>query len=197
MLFKSAKSVFDYLIVGLGNPGIEYEKTRHNAGFMAIDKLSDKCGCKIDRAKFESLYADTVISGKRVMLLKPQTYMNNSGRAVSAVSSFYKIPYDKIIVLFDDISLDVGNIRIRRKGSAGGHNGIKDIIELLGTEDIMRIKIGVGQKPNKDYNLADWVLSKLPANLAEDFDTALDNAAKATESIVKNGIDKAMNAYSK
>lgn len=197
MFLKSAKSVFDYLIVGLGNPGIEYEKTRHNAGFMAIDKLSGMCGCEVSKAKFEALCADTVIAGKRVMLLKPQTYMNNSGRAVAAVSSFYKIPYDKIIIMFDDISLDVGNIRIRRKGSAGGHNGVKDIIELLGTEDIMRIKIGVGQKPNKDYNLADWVLSRLPSDLAAGFDGALENAAKAAECIVKNGIDKAMNAYSK
>lgn len=197
MFLKFKSSGFEYLIVGLGNPGIQYEKTRHNAGFMAVDALTSELGITLKKHKFESVYGDTVIASKRVIISKPQTFMNNSGSAVSAISSFYKIPSDKIIVLFDDISLPVGSIRIRRKGSAGGHNGIKDIIELLGTEDIMRIKIGVGEKPNPDYDLKDWVLSKIPENDVEALSVAYKNAAKAVKEIINHGIDSAMNKYSK
>ena len=197
MLFKKRTSGFEYLIVGLGNPGMQYQNTRHNAGFMAADMLAQKLECDFSRNKFDALYGDTEISGHRVIIAKPQTYMNLSGKAVVALSSFYKIPHDKIIVLFDDISLDVGKIRIRRKGSAGGHNGIKDIIELTGTEDIMRIKIGVGGKAHPDSDLKDHVLGKIPAEQIEDFECALKNAVKAVQEIISRGIDSAMNKYSK
>lgn len=197
MFLKLKPSGFEYLIVGLGNPGITYENTRHNAGFMVIDELLDDLNLTLNKHKFESLYSDTVISGKRVIIAKPQTFMNNSGKAVSAISSFYKIPAEKIIVIFDDISLAVGNIRIRRKGSAGGHNGIKDIIELMGTEDIMRIKVGVGSKPNPEYDLKDWVLGKPSETDAKNMKTACKNAAKAVKEIICSGIDSAMNKYSK
>ncbi|MBR6903066.1 MAG: aminoacyl-tRNA hydrolase [Clostridia bacterium] len=197
MFFRSKNGSFEYMVVGLGNPGIQYENTRHNAGFLGIDALCKRTGAKLNKHKFESLIGDTVIGGKRTIILKPQTFMNNSGRAVSAVSRFYKMPADKIIVLFDDISLPVGNIRIRRKGSAGGHNGIKDIIELMGTDNIMRIKIGVGDRPNSNYDLKDWVLGKMPSDLADDFNRAFESAAKAIEEIITVGIDSAMNKYSK
>lgn len=197
MFFRSKSNSFEYMVVGLGNPGLQYENTRHNAGFLGVDMLCAKKGIKLNKHKFESLIGDTVIAGKRTIILKPQTFMNNSGRAVSAVSRFYKIPADKIIVLFDDISLPVGNIRIRRKGSAGGHNGIKDIIELMGTDNIMRIKIGVGERPNNDYDLKDWVLGKMPNDLADDFNRAFETAAEAIEEIITVGIDSAMNKYSK
>lgn len=197
MFFKSKSGTFDYMIVGLGNPGLQYEGTRHNAGFMAIDLLAKTLNVEITRIKFESLYADCQIGDKRILLLKPQTYMNNSGRAVLAASSFYKIPLDKILVIFDDISLDVGNIRIRRKGSAGGHNGVKDIIELLGSDEIMRIKVGVGQKPNPQYDLVKWVLGKIPSEQRDTFDKSLEKTSDAAKTIINSGIDKAMNAYSK
>ena len=197
MFLKLRPSGFEYLIVGLGNPGVTYENTRHNAGFMAVDELLSDLNLSLNKHKFESVYGDTVISGKRVIIAKPQTFMNNSGKAVSAISAFYKIPADRIIVIFDDISLPVGNIRIRRKGSAGGHNGIKDIIELMGTEDIMRIKVGVGERPNRDYDLKDWVLGKLSESDAENMKTACKNAAAAVKEIITSGIDSAMNKYSK
>ena len=197
MLFKKKTSGFEYLIVGLGNPGMQYEKTRHNAGFMAADMLAEKFECSFSRNKFDALYGDTEISGHRVIIAKPQTYMNLSGKAVVALSNFYKIPLDKIIVLFDDISLDVGKIRIRRKGSAGGHNGIKDIIELTGTEDIMRIKIGVGGKAHPDSDLKDHVLGEIPDEQTENFEGAIKNAVKAVQEIISRGIDSAMNKYSK
>ena len=197
MLFKKRASGFEYLVVGLGNPGMQYEKTRHNAGFMAADLLAEKYDCTLSRNKFDAIYGDTEIGGHRVIIAKPQTYMNLSGKAVVAISQFYKIPLSNIIVMFDDISLDVGKIRIRRKGSAGGHNGIKDIIELTGTEDIMRIKIGVGAKPHPDYDMKDWVLGRIPKDQESDFNTACDNAVKAVEEIIARGIDSAMNKYSK
>lgn len=192
---KSSK--YDLLIIGLGNPGLQYEKTRHNAGFMAVDKLAKKHGIELSKNKFDCVFGDGTINSHRVLIAKPQTYMNLSGKAVVAISNFYKVPLDKILVLFDDISLEVGKIRIRRKGSSGGHNGIKDIIELTGSENIARIKIGVGGKPSQDTDLKDWVLGKLPNELFADFDKALENACGATEEILKGGIDSAMNKYSK
>lgn len=197
MIFKSNKSTFDFLIAGLGNPGLQYERTRHNAGFMAADLLAERYSCKFAKSKFDAKFDEINIGGKRILLVKPQTYMNNSGAAISAIAKFYKIPTDRIIVMFDDISFDVGKIRIRRKGSAGGHKGIKDIIEILGTEDIMRIKIGVGSKPNPEYDLKDWVLGKMPKELQGDFEVALKAAADAVEEIINRGIDSAMNKYSK
>lgn len=197
MIFGKNKSSFDFLIAGLGNPGLTYEKTRHNAGFMAIDKLAEKYGCNFSKHKFEGIYGECDIEGKRVLLLKPQTFMNNSGRAVSQITAFYKIPYDNCLIIYDDISLDIGNIRIRRKGSAGGHNGIKDIIELAGTENIPRIKIGVDKKPNPEYDLKDFVLGKIPKEKWDDFEKALEKSVSAVGELLKNGIDSAMNKYSK
>ena len=195
MIFK--KPTYDFLVVGLGNPGVQYENTRHNAGFMVADRLMEKCGGDFNKHKMESVYGECQIGKNRVLVMKPQTYMNNSGTAVSAVMNFYKIPDDKIIIVSDDISLPVGKIRIRRKGSHGGHNGLKDIFQLMGTDNIMRVKIGVGAKPHPDYDLADWVLGKFPKEDEENLSTALDNSVKAIEEIIKRGIDSAMNKYSK
>ena len=195
MIFK--KPTYDFLVVGLGNPGLQYEKTRHNVGFMSADLLMKKEGGEFTKHKIDSHYGECEIGKKRILVMKPQTFMNNSGTAVSAVSKFYKIPLDKIIIISDDISLDVGKIRIRRKGSHGGHNGLKDIFQLLGTDNIMRIKIGVGAKPHPDYDLADWVLGKFPKEDEENLNTALENSVKAIEEIIKRGIDSAMNKYSK
>lgn len=194
MIFGKNKSDM-WLIAGLGNPGLQYEKTRHNAGFMAADRLAEKHGAQFNKHKFDAVCADFKINDNRILLVKPQTYMNNSGRAVSALLNFYKIPTDRLIVMFDDITLDIGKLRLRRKGSHGGHNGIKDIIELTGTDDIMRIKIGVGERENRDYDLKDWVLGKIPTEQMTDFNKALDRAALAAEEIITRGIDSAMNKY--
>lgn len=194
MIFGKNKSDM-WLIAGLGNPGLQYEKTRHNAGFMAADRLAEKHGAQFNKHKSEAVYADFKIGDNRILLVKPQTYMNNSGRAVSALLNFYKIPTDRLIVMFDDITLDIGKLRLRRKGSYGGHNGIKDIIELTGTDEIMRIKIGVGERENRDYDLKDWVLGKIPTEQMTDFNKALDRAALAAEEIITRGIDSAMNKY--
>lgn len=195
MIFK--KPTYDFLVVGLGNPGLQYEKTRHNVGFMSADLLMKKAGGEFTKHKMDAHFGECEIGKKRILVMKPQTFMNNSGTAVSAVSKFYKIPADKIIIISDDISLDVGRIRIRRKGSHGGHNGLKDIFQLMGTDSIMRVKIGVGAKPHPDYDLADWVLGKFPKEDEENLGTALDNSVKAIEEIIKRGIDSAMNKYSK
>ncbi len=197
MLFKNSKTSFDYLIVGLGNLGMQYEKTRHNAGFMAIDILAERNGCEFNKQKFDAVYGQCDIGDFRCLLAKPQTFMNLSGKAVAAIARFYKIPLSNVLVMFDDISLDVGKIRLRRNGSAGGHNGIKDIIELTGSTEIPRIKIGVGKKPHPDYDLKDWVLSKIPDEQWADFEKALENAAKAAETVIKSGMDTAMNRYSR
>ena len=194
MFFKK-KDADIWLIAGLGNPGLQYEKTRHNAGFMAADKIAEKYGVQFTKRKFDSIYGEFTLGKTKVLLLKPQTYMNNSGSAISAAAKFYKIPTDRIIIMFDDISLDVGKLRMRRKGSHGGHNGIKDIIELMGTDEIMRIKIGVGERTNRDYDLKDWVLGKIPAEALPEFEKALDRAADAAAEIIQNGIDSAMNKY--
>ena len=190
-------SGFDMMIVGLGNPGLEYEKTRHNIGFMAMDAICEKYECNCKKMKFSAYMGDVVIGKKRVLLLKPQTYMNNSGIAVSEAARFYKIVPENILVMYDDISLEPGIIRIRRKGSAGGHNGIKDIIETLGSEDFPRIKIGVGAKPHPEYDLKDWVLGKFKPEDQDKVKTALDNTVKAVNEILSRGIDSAMNKYSK
>lgn len=196
MFIKNKGSAFGWLIVGLGNPGIQYEGTRHNAGFMAADKLAELYNADFNKNRHNAVYGECKIGQSRVLIAKPQTFMNLSGKAVTELCSFYKIPYDKVIIMFDDISLDVGKIRIRRKGSHGGHNGMKDITELAGTEDIKRIKIGVGKKPHPDYDLKDWVLGKIPNGQKAELNTALDNAAKAAAETVINGIDSAMNKYS-
>lgn len=191
--FNSAS--YDYIIVGLGNPGARYEMTRHNAGFLAMDLLAIEEGFDIKRLKHHALVSDVNIGDKRCLVMKPQTMMNASGEAVGEAAKFYKVPPEKIIVVYDDISLDVGKTRIRRKGSAGGHNGIKSIISHLGSENFPRVKIGVGKKPNPEYDLAAWVLGRFPAELEKDLKTALENSTKAVRLIVSDEIDKAMNLY--
>lgn len=194
MFFKN-KSSYDWLVVGLGNPGLQYENTRHNAGFRAVDLLAKEKGFEFSKAKFDAVLGEYKIGDKRILVIKPQTYMNNSGAAVTKVAAFYKIPLENIIVLHDDISLDVGKIRMRRKGSHGGQNGMKDIIEFTGSDNIMRIKIGVGAKPNPNYDLAAWVLSKFSNDEQEGLNTALSNSVKALQEIFARGIDSAMNKY--
>lgn len=185
----------EWIITGLGNPGLVYEKTRHNAGFMTMDYLAGQEQIQINRMKFKAYCADVTLGGKRCLILKPQTYMNNSGEAVVQAMQFYKIDINHLIVVFDDISLAVGKLRIRRKGSAGGHNGIKSIIELTGSEDFTRIKLGVGQKPNKEMNLADWVLSKFREQELEKMQESCANAYECLKLIVNDETDKAMNLY--
>lgn len=194
MLFKT-KSNYDWLIAGLGNPGLQYENTRHNAGFLAVDKLAEECNFEIAKNRFEALNGEFKLNGTRILVIKPQTFMNNSGKAVSKISSFYKIPAERFIIVHDDISLDTGKIRIRRKGSDGGQKGLRDIIELMGTENIIRIKIGVGAKPNPDYDLASWVLSKFSREEQTDLNSALERAAEAVKEIILHGVDSAMNKY--
>ena len=186
-----------HIVAGLGNVGAQYEKTRHNAGFMAIEELAMKYGAKIDKAKFHALVAEAEISGKRVLLMKPTTFMNNSGVAVAEAASFYKVAPENIIIFHDEISFDVGVIRIRRKGSAGGHNGLKSLISHLGSEEFMRIKIGVGKKPSPEYDLVDFVLGRFPE---ADLHTLKDKSADiiaATELMLDGKIEEAMNKYSR
>ncbi len=194
MIFKR-KSTYDWLVVGLGNPGLQYGNTRHNAGFMAVDCMAEDLNFDFNKNKYEALIGECKIGDKRILVIKPQTFMNNSGRAVQKISAFYKIPNDRIIVLHDDISFDIGVIRTRRKGSDGGQKGLRDIIELLGTEDIIRIKIGVGKKPSGQTDAVNWVLGKIPKEQTEDFKKALENVVKAVKEIILRGIDSAMNKY--
>ncbi|MCR5541574.1 MAG: aminoacyl-tRNA hydrolase [Ruminococcus sp.] len=185
----------EYIIVGLGNPGIQYEGTRHNAGFITIEALEKKLGFSCDRHKFKAKVGNTVIGGKSCLVMKPETFMNLSGDAVSEAMDFYKIPLENVIVIFDDISLDVGQMRIRRKGSAGGHNGIKSIIAQCDGENFPRIKLGVGKKPNPAYDLAKWVLSKFSEEDRKKLDGAAEKACSALELMVQGKTDEAMNKF--
>lgn len=189
------KASENWLIVGLGNPGREYEKTRHNCGFRALDLLSQNLGCKVDKLKFQGLYGTVNYQGKKLYLLKPQTYMNLSGRSVLQLSAYFNIPPQRIIVMFDDISLEPGRLRIRADGSAGGHNGIKSIIAEVGSQAFPRVKIGVGAKPNPDYDLADWVLSTFSASEEKALAVALKNAADACLAIIDRGVPEAANRF--
>ena len=184
-----------WLIVGLGNPGREYENTRHNAGFRALDILAAKLGCKVDKAKFQGLYGQVTHNGRKLLLLKPQTYMNLSGRSVLQLSAFFQVPPQNIIILFDDISLEPGRLRLRKDGSAGGHNGIKSIVQELGSQNFPRVKIGVGAKPHPDYDLAAWVLSAFSAQEEKALQPALERAADATLAIVELGLPEASNRF--
>lgn len=188
-------SSYDFIIAGLGNPGSKYEMTRHNAGFLALDLLAIEEGFNIKKLKHHSLVADVKINGKKCLVMKPQTMMNNSGEAIGEAARFYKIPAENIIIVFDDVSLDVGNMRIRRKGSAGGHNGIKSIIAHLSSENFPRVKIGVGKKPTAEYDLADWVLGRFPREQEKALKSALENAVNAVKLIVDGKTDEAMNLY--
>lgn len=194
---KKSDSIYDALIVGLGNIGAQYDGTRHNAGFFVVDKIAEKYDFSFNKNKFNALFADTYIDDKRVLVAKPQTYMNNSGEAVSAIMGFYKIPVDKLIVISDDISLSPGKMRIRTKGSAGGQNGLKNIIAHLSTDEFIRIKLGIGDRPDRSSDLANWVLSKMNEEDFTAFKEAANNAVKAVETIIKSGVDTAMNRYNK
>ena len=184
-----------WLIVGLGNPGREYEKTRHNAGFRAMDLLAQKLGGKPDKLKYHGFYCQVNYQGKKLLLLKPQTFMNLSGRSVAPLAAFFKVPVKNIIVLFDDISLPPGRLRIRPDGSAGGHNGIKSIIQEVGSQAFPRVKIGVGAKPNPNYDLADWVLSSFSALEEKALAVSLTNAADAALAIIDHGVPEAANRF--
>lgn len=182
----------EYIIVGLGNPGKQYENTRHNAGFLAIDYIAEKRGVKIDRAKFEGLTAVTEICGKGVLLLKPQTYMNNSGQSVEAAASFYKIAPQNVIVISDDVNLDVARLRVRKSGSAGGQKGLADIITYLGTEDIPRLRIGVGKKPHPEFDMKDWVLSRFTSGDMQALAEAYPRVLVGIEKMLAGDFDGAM-----
>lgn len=188
---KSSQPI-SFIVVGLGNPGDKYTTTRHNAGFMAIDAVAQKYNARIDRARFKALCGECEIAGARVLLMKPQTFMNLSGEAVSEASRFYKIEPKNVIILSDDTTLDCGRLRVRRKGSAGGHNGLKSINEHLGTEEYPRIKIGVGQKPHPDYDLADWVLGSLNPNDLIKMKETFDALCQGLEKLLAGDIDGAM-----
>ena len=197
MFFKKKESLsgsVEYIVAGLGNPDRKYENTRHNTGFIVLDKIADTLSVRIDRIKFKSLCTTTQIGDKKVLLQKPSTYMNLSGQAVTEAMSFYKVPPEKTIIIFDDISLDVGKMRIRRKGSDGGHNGIKNIIYLSGSDAFPRIKIGIGHKPEK-WDLADWVLSSFSADELKKLNEAAEKSFEAVKLITGGNIDKAMNLY--
>ena len=200
-LFKKIETApqgpVSFIIVGLGNIGKQYEQTRHNAGFLAIDRIAEKYGTRIDRVKFHATVGECNIGGKRVLLMKPTTLMNLSGVAVGEAASFYKIPPENVLVLHDEISFDPGMLRIRRKGSAGGHNGLKSLIASLASDEFPRIKIGVGKKPNPEYDLADWVLGKMPEADMKAMSARFDDIATAAEMIVKGDIDGAMAKFSK
>ena len=198
MFFKKkefSNNNIEYIIVGLGNPGRQYEGTRHNAGFIAIDYIAEQLGVKINRIKFKSTVGEATISGRRCLLMKPSTFMNLSGQAVTEAMNFYKIPPRQVVILSDDISLDVGVIRIRRKGSDGGQKGLQNIIYLSGSDEFPRVKIGIGKKPHPDYDLKDWVLSRFTDKDQKLIAERLPDIKGAVEGIIDGDIDKAMNLY--
>ncbi|WP_316607751.1 aminoacyl-tRNA hydrolase [uncultured Ruminococcus sp.] len=198
MIFKKkefSSNSIEYIVVGLGNPGKQYEGTRHNAGFISLDYIADELGVKVNKIKFKSTVGKANISGKRCLLMKPSTYMNLSGQAVTEAMRFYKIPPQQVIVISDDISLDVGKIRIRRKGSDGGQKGLQNIIYLSGSDEFPRVKVGIGKKPHPDYDLKDWVLSRFTDKDKKLIAERLPDIRGAVELIVSGDIDKAMNLY--
>ena len=194
MLFQK-KAPVTWLVVGLGNPGDQYENTRHNAGFRVVDELADRGDFPVQRLKFHALTNTAVIGGQGVLVMKPVTYMNLSGEAVGEAAQFYKLPPDHVLVISDDVDLPLGKLRLRKGGSAGGHNGLKSIIQHLGTDQFPRLKVGVGGKPHPDYDMADWVLGKLQGEDKKAMDEAARRAAQAVECLLSQGMDKAMNQY--
>ena len=195
MLFSSRSGGASWLIVGLGNPGEKYENTRHNVGFQVADELAQRQNAPIQKLRFKALTNLLTIAGEKVLVMKPVTYMNLSGEAVRPAADFYKIPPDHVVVISDDTALPVGRLRIRKGGSAGGHNGLKSIIQHLGTEEFPRVRVGVGEKPHPDYDLADWVLGKFVGEDKKTMDQAVKRAADAVECLIQNGPDKAMNRF--
>ena len=195
MFFHRSAGGASWLLVCLGNPGDQYDNTRHNVGFMVADQLGERYGLPIQKLKFKALTNMFSISGEKVLVMKPVTYMNLSGEAVRPAADFYKIPPEHILVISDDTALDVGKLRIRRGGSAGGHNGLKSIIQHLGTDQFPRIRVGVGKKPHPDYDLADWVLGKFQGEDKKAIDAAVERCADAVECLIKEGPDRAMNQF--
>lgn len=185
----------EYIVAGLGNPGKQYETTRHNAGFLAVDHIAEQRSCKVSKLKFNALCGDITLGGKRVLLMKPTTYMNNSGEAVREAMRFYKVPTEKVIVISDDAALDVGQMRIRRSGSDGGQKGLRSIIALTGRDDFPRIRIGVGKKPHPQMELADWVLSQFSKEDIKQLAPMLENTLIAVELMVQDNIAEAMNKF--
>ena len=192
---KTTGGPVEWLIVGLGNPGRQYENTRHNAGFMALDGIAREYGAQIKRLKFKAVVGEAEISGKRCLLMKPDTFMNLSGQAVVEAMNFYKVPIERVVVLCDDISLEPGRLRIRRKGSDGGHNGLKNILYLTGKDSFPRIRLGVGKKPHPDYDLADWVTGKFSPEDRKTVDEAVKRAADAIECIMDLGLMRGMGKF--
>ena len=196
MLFTRKSGGIDCVVVGLGNPGMAYEHTRHNAGYDALCELAERNNIELNKKQFKALTGVGTIAGKKVLLLFPQTFMNNSGEAVQAAMAFYKLTPNRLLVLSDDISLDVGGVRVRKKGSDGGQKGLRSIIAHVGTDEFARVRVGVGKKPHPAYDLADWVLSKFKKEEQPAMEQAYENAAKAAELIVDGRIDEAMNKFS-
>lgn len=184
-----------WIVAFLGNPGLKYNGTRHNAGFMAADAMEKKLGVSINKMRFKALTQTADIGGKKVLLMKPQTYMNLSGDAIVQAANFYKVPPERVIVVSDETALPIGRLRIRRGGSAGGHNGLKSVIARLGTDQFPRIRLGVGDKPHPDYDMADWVLSAFKGQDAADMELVAKKAADAVECYITEGADRAMNRF--
>ncbi|MBU5435435.1 aminoacyl-tRNA hydrolase [Pseudoflavonifractor sp. MSJ-37] len=195
MFFGRSSGPVTWLVVGLGNIGDKYENTRHNVGFEVADELAGRADVPIQKLKYHALTNTVEIAGERVLLMKPTTYMNLSGEAVGEAARFFKVPADHVLVISDDVSLPVGRLRIRRGGSAGGHNGLKNIIQHLGTDQFPRVKVGVGEKPHPDYDMADWVLGKFQGEDRRTMDTAVKRAADAVECFLAQGAEKAMSRY--
>ena len=194
-MFFDRSGAVSWLLVFLGNPGPRYEYTRHNAGFLACDALAKKLGVSVNRVRFKALTAAAELGGQKVLLMKPQTYMNLSGEAVQQAARFYKIPPERVLVVSDEVSLPPGRLRVRLKGSAGGHNGLKSIIEALGSDAFPRIRIGVGSPPHPDYDMADWVLGVFRDRDAEEMAAAAKRAAQAVECYITEGPERAMNRF--
>ncbi len=194
-IFKKPSGPVGWIVVFLGNPGTKYDKTRHNAGFMTADKCEKATGARITRVRFRALTDQTRVGEETVLLMKPQTYMNLSGEAVGEAAKFYKVPPERVLVVSDDVSLPTGKLRIRAKGSAGGHNGLKSIIQHLGTDAFPRVKIGVGAPPHPDYDMADWVLGRFTGKDAQDMDAACARAWEAVETVITQGTEKAMSRF--
>ena len=193
MLFR--RQPCDWLIVGLGNPGEHYARTRHNVGFRTLDLLAKQLGVRVDRAKFRGLTATAVLEDRRLLLLKPQTFMNSSGLSVMDAARFYKLPPERVLLIFDDVSLPVGRLRVRSDGSAGGHNGIKSVIGCLNSEAFPRVKIGIGAKPHEEYELADWVLSTFSKQEEQALAPVLEHAAEAVAELILHGVEAAANRF--
>ena len=190
-----SKGGAEWIVAFLGNPGLKYNGTRHNAGFMAADAMEKKLGVSINKMRFKALTQTADIGGKKVLLMKPQTYMNLSGDAIAQAANFYKVPPERVIVVSDETALPIGRLRIRRGGSAGGHNGLKSVIARLGTDQFPRIRLGVGDKPHPDYDMADWVLSAFKGQDAADLELVAKKAADAVECYITEGADRAMNKF--